>query len=194
MSDAQKAALGRSRPPSRYRRPACSTRSSTKAGWRATPNDARTRQEPGEGLRRSGAGGRDDGVERRRGDDQRAHRADRPPGLAAVERSPAPRELPEAGRHLARAEVPDGPERNQRQAEDQGPQRRPRRNCCATCNARRNSTRARCSRRSTKKSSASSAARRSRRWSATTNSGADPKISNCWRRFPRWRRRRMRRS
>ena len=32
-------------------------------------------------------------------------------------------ELPEAGRHLARAEVPAGPERNQRQAEDQGAQR-----------------------------------------------------------------------
>ena len=46
----------------------------------------------------------------------------------------------------------------------------------------------------TKKSSASSAALRSARWSATTNSAADRKTSNCWRRSPRWRPRRMRRS
>ena len=67
--------------------------------------------------------GRDDGVERRRGDDQCADRANRPPGFASVERSAAQRELSEAGGHVARIEVSAGSERNQRQAEDQGAQR-----------------------------------------------------------------------
>ena len=75
---------------------------------------------------------------------------------------------------LARSEVPDGSERNQRQAEDQASSTSPSGNCCATCSGRRNSTRARCSRRSTKKNTAYSAAPRSRRWSAITNSAAGP--------------------
>ena len=62
----------------------------------------------------------------------------------------------------------------------------------ATCSARRSSTRAPCSRRSTKKSTAFSAARRSAPWWATTSSASTPKTSNCWNRSPTWRRPLMR--
>ena len=155
---------------------------------------SRARQESDQGIRGAGAGRLDDRFARHRIHDQRAHRADRPPALRAVERDSAPRRFPEAGRILARAEVSAGPERNQRHAEDQGPQLLERKSCCGTCSGLRNSTRARSSRRSTKKSSASSAALPSARWWATTSSAKDRKISSCWKRFPTWPRRRMRRS
>ena len=58
-------------------------------------------------------------------------------------------------------EVPDGPERDRRHAEDQDFELHQEGSAARTCSARRNSTRARCSRKSTRKSMASSAARRS---------------------------------
>ncbi len=54
--------------------------------------------------------------------------------------------------------------------------------------------RARSSRRSTRRSTASSAASRSAAWSATTTSTTARPTSNCWARWRRSRRRRMRRS
>src|ERR1035438_5828454 len=52
-------------------------------------------------------------------DDQRADCADRSPGFFAIERGTACLPIPETGRLVARAEVPAGSERDQRQAEDQ---------------------------------------------------------------------------
>ena len=57
----------------------------------------RARQGPGKGIRGPGAAGRDGRLPRRRGDDQRPDRADRPPALDPAQRSPAPPAVPEAG-------------------------------------------------------------------------------------------------
>ena len=77
--------------------------------------------------------------------------------LHPVERDHAPPVVPEAGRLLARLEVPDGPERDRHDAQDPGPELHQERTAAGHRSGRRNSTRARCSRRSTKKSTACSA-------------------------------------
>ena len=66
-----------------------------------------------------------------RRDDQRPHRADRPPGIAPVQRDHAPPAIPEAGSNLARHQVLDGSQRNRDQAEDPRLQLPARRRCCS---------------------------------------------------------------
>ena len=153
---------------------ACSTRSSRRAASASDAAGEGARQGPGQAVRlaRCSKGSMTVGA-RHRGDDQRAHRADRSPDLAAAQRGHAPPDFQKLEGTWRGLQVPAVSRRETGDAaQDQGAQRRRRRICCGTCSGRRSSTRARCSRRCTRRSSASSAARRSARWSATTSSAS----------------------
>ena len=114
MADASRLPAAAPQPTATTEAQACSIRSSKQGRFGAEP----AARERGKNLVKEFVAQVLEGsmtvAQRRRDDDQRAHRADRSPALDPVERNPASPVVPEAGRHLARPEVPDGPERNRR--------------------------------------------------------------------------------